>query len=614
MRLTKTKSVVMALILTACLFTNVLAATSFPDVTEDSYGWALEAVEEMSAEGIIKGYEDGSFRPANTVTKLEALVLIARILGVNNDANAELMVVATEEYGDKVNEYDLPYGENEIIFLLAKDVISETELSGYVSGSNASSGLKRFEVAILMTKAMGAEEEVKANLVTVLDYEDEADIPSNAKKYVEYVTNEGIMMGMDENHFSPNTDVVRAQAAVLLKRIIDKAQIEEYAATVSSIDKATEIVKFITNDGESYAYSLKEGIKTKCDGEICTIDDVKVGYHAVVTTRAGKLYSIDFITPDSEGVVKGIVTSVAKNTGKQTIKLDTFKEDGTTESVTYTCAENYVVSTKDGGKSINDVAVGNYAELTLKKDEVISIYAEPKTSNAKGTVKNIEINSGAVTVVITNLDGEEESYMISSAEVAVTRNGKASEISAVVAGDSVSLTLTHRQVTKVVATSKTSTKTGVIDEIKISANPSITLTINGENVVYPLSKDVTITIEGKSGTIYDLRLAASATVTLDSDTITKISTTPVEAVSQITGTVEFVNVSYGLIQVKYFDSASAQEITRSVFVNKNATILNSSTGKELTLKTLPTNSTVTIVGTSVSGVFEANTIIVISTK
>ena len=55
-------------------------ASVFPDVTEENYPWAIEAIESMAEDGIVKGYEDGKFLPANTVSKLESLVLISRIL------------------------------------------------------------------------------------------------------------------------------------------------------------------------------------------------------------------------------------------------------------------------------------------------------------------------------------------------------------------------------------------------------------------------------------------------------------------------------------------------------------------------------------------------------
>lgn len=614
MKLRRVKGVIMAGVMILSLLTNAFAASMFPDVTEETYGWALEAVEEMAENGIIKGYEDDSFRPENTVTKLEALVLIARILGVNNRVNDAVMENAIAKYEDTVGAYELPYGDEEIIYLLAKNVISVSELSGYISGSNASAGLKRYEVAVLLTKAMGAEETVKQNLVTVLDYEDEKDIPSYAKKYVEYVTNEEIMMGVDENTFSPETDVTRAQAAVLLKRVMDAIEIEEYTAAVASVDSVLQVVRLRTDDGETYGYTVKDDITLRFDGEKCILDEVKVGDEAVVTTRNGKLFAIDFLTPDVEEVVKGSIVSISRTAASQSVKLNEYKEDGTEETNVYTCAEDVVIDSSKGTSLFTDLKAGDYAELTLKKGKITSIYAEEKTTIARGVVKDITLTKGVVTIEIVDTDDEVQSFVVSNGDVTVLKNSKTAEFKDIVVGDSVSLTLTYRKVTKAVATSRTTNANGIIEEIKISSNPSVTLKLEGETKTYPLSKDVAITINGVVGEIYDLRLNTAASVTLESETITKISTSPVETIGQVTGTVDFVNVSYGLIQISYFDSATAQNVTRSVFVGKSSKIFDNATAKDITLKNLAAGSVITAVGTSASGIFEANTIIVISTK
>ncbi|UKI37734.1 MAG: hypothetical protein L6V93_06460 [Clostridiales bacterium] len=57
---------------------------------------------------------------------------------------------------------------------------------------------------------------------------------------------------------------------------------------------------------------------------------------------------------------------------------------------------------------------------------------------------------------------------------------------------------------------KTSNTNGFIEEINISASPSVKIKLNGESKTYPLSSDVVITVNGAAGTIYDLRLSTTA--------------------------------------------------------------------------------------------------------
>lgn len=61
---------------------TVAAAASgvFPDVPADE--WYAGYVETLAAQGVVKGYEDGAFRPSNTVTWGEALKLVLLSAGL----------------------------------------------------------------------------------------------------------------------------------------------------------------------------------------------------------------------------------------------------------------------------------------------------------------------------------------------------------------------------------------------------------------------------------------------------------------------------------------------------------------------------------------------------
>lgn len=55
------------------------AKISFTDVDEKKYGWALEAINFMTDNGILTGYPDGSFKPQNPVSKAEFTVMVSRL-------------------------------------------------------------------------------------------------------------------------------------------------------------------------------------------------------------------------------------------------------------------------------------------------------------------------------------------------------------------------------------------------------------------------------------------------------------------------------------------------------------------------------------------------------
>lgn len=50
--------------------------------TDTADSWAKEAIEKVYANGIIKGYEDNTFRPTSDVTRAEAVVLLNRTFAI----------------------------------------------------------------------------------------------------------------------------------------------------------------------------------------------------------------------------------------------------------------------------------------------------------------------------------------------------------------------------------------------------------------------------------------------------------------------------------------------------------------------------------------------------
>ena len=72
------KKVISAVIaLTVSASSAAFAAPNFSDVA-DTASYA-QAVNTLAALGVIKGYEDGSFKPDNNITRAEAVTLLSRV-------------------------------------------------------------------------------------------------------------------------------------------------------------------------------------------------------------------------------------------------------------------------------------------------------------------------------------------------------------------------------------------------------------------------------------------------------------------------------------------------------------------------------------------------------
>ncbi len=608
MKKIKFLSVVMAIMLV--MSTPFFAsAKTFGDVSEASHSWAIEAIQNMADIGVITGYSDGTFKPDNVVTKLESLLLTARILGMNAPENQALLEAAIESYGDKVASYELNFGDSEVCYLLMKDIISEDELVDYIGKTHASAGMKRYEIAVLLTKALDAEDEVSKNLITSLEFADTEEIPAYAKKYVEYVFTNGLMNGVGDNMFSPNTDVTRAQMAVLMDKLSSITNYTYFNGQVTEMDYSSKVIR-VKNSESSARYIVNSDVLLRFEGADITVNDVNIGYEAFITLKDDSLYAIDFVTPLVEKEVNGVVTG--KTTGNSsTISFCVVEDDDvtidTTKKETYPLAEDVAISYEDAPARITDIATGSYINASIKAGKIVTLRAYAKSKTVTGMISAVEITP-LCKLHITLSGGDEVAYLLDS-EVEVTRNGKAANIANVVAGDTVSTTVVYDRITKVIATSKTQQKSGVIKEVIISATPRITVKTAGEDVTFPVTNFCELEITGKAApTFYDLRVGESVSLTMEGETVVKIVTDATDGVTQIAGTVASVNVSYGVIQVSYTDADSGVSVTEPIFVKSKSTIIDILTGNTLKLSGVKEGSKITAFGVRNSGIFEATTI------
>lgn len=80
---------------------NKKAEFSFKDAKEGE--WYYEHIARAVEAGYIKGFTDGTMRPAQNITRQEAAVIIARILDLEKDA--DIKVIASLKDADKIPEW-----------------------------------------------------------------------------------------------------------------------------------------------------------------------------------------------------------------------------------------------------------------------------------------------------------------------------------------------------------------------------------------------------------------------------------------------------------------------------------------------------------------------------
>lgn len=196
----------------------------------------------MTDSGIIKGYGDNTFKPENSVSKIESLILMARVLGVDETKNAKYVSAAVEAHKTDLVLYNTAY-KREISYLMYKGILTKDDVKLYAADEEAGTPLKRYESAILLTKLLWNNDAGTSASAPTLSFTDAADIPAAAKPYVGFAVSNGLMNGMDENMFNPMGEVTRAQMATLLYRVMGNFPVTIVRGSMVSYDNAKQEIK-----------------------------------------------------------------------------------------------------------------------------------------------------------------------------------------------------------------------------------------------------------------------------------------------------------------------------------------------------------------------------------
>jgi len=603
----KLLSIILSGALVASMAFTVSAKEKFTDFSKKNYSWAYDQVMDMVDKGYINGYDDDTFRPDNGVTRLEVLALFSRAMGALNEANEEILTKAVEMYKETLSSYELPWGEKEISYLLYRNVLTEEDLNTYLLDELKNEEMPRYEAAIIITKAMGGKKQATSSQSVSLDFTDVKLIPSTALHYVKFVSDNGIMTGMEDGSFSPKTSVLRSQMAVMLSRVDSKTGYETIAGKLTEVDTNARIITVFVDD-EEYKYSYKENVLMKVAGEETVPKSMLVGVSAIITLSDNEVVFVDTFATTPDETVRGTFKGRATSSGKTKI---TIKDSKTKSNRSYLCSESVVVEYNNEPSTLTNFKVDDYVTLEIVNGVVEKIIGETKqTKIANAVIEEILLEPDfAMTISHTNDNYDGQTFEIAD-DVKVFKNDDTAEFSSIYVGDKATITFTYGVITAIEAYSTTKTVEGSIRQIIISASPSIVVNTKSGEETYAVANDADIIVNGEEGSLYDFRVGDSVKITLESQTVTRISTTTAQSASgKVEGTVTAVNTAYGFIKVSY-KNEDDYTVEETVYCKDNTTTVMTADGATKKIKDLAEGQVVTIHGTSSNGAFSAKIIII----
>ncbi len=310
------------LILAAAMITAVAAPTpAFAlDYTEH---WAEDTIQEWFENGKIKGYEDGSFKPDNSITRAEFMTMV--------NSAYDFEELAQINYSDADSE-EWYYEE-----------VQKAVEAGYIVGDNddtvrPTDEITRQEVAVVVTRLNEIEENTDVEI-----FADKDEIADWAVEYVGAVAEAGYMVGDDKSNFNPANDITRAEALVTLDRAvkdrIEYAEIAELSIEGAELEQAFDAGQ-IDYNAEAPADSTEVTIiaDVAADAVISFTSDVSdpaIDVDIASAVEGVVVYTADAALSEAEDTVITMTVSqegLEDRTYTITIKKEAVEEEAAEES------------------------------------------------------------------------------------------------------------------------------------------------------------------------------------------------------------------------------------------------------------------------------------------
>ena len=192
---------IFAALLALMLTAGSLALPARAAFTDTTGHWAETAITKWSEEySIINGYEDGTFRPDNSITRGAFAGILDRFLQFQSTSPAGTFSDLTGNYWE--------------------DAILKLHAAGVYLGNNgaalAGDTITRQQAVAMIARAFGLESET-----TTVYYLDADQVAEYARPYLAEMTARGYISDSSDGYFRPTDAITRAEIVTILDNMIE---------------------------------------------------------------------------------------------------------------------------------------------------------------------------------------------------------------------------------------------------------------------------------------------------------------------------------------------------------------------------------------------------------
>ena len=167
--------------------------------------WAQKEIQEAVAAGWVDGYPDGSFQPEKTITRAEFTKLLLDAIHLTPDMDGHWLT--TQGWTDAA---------------LYSGMVVPDDYNG--KNFRPEKEIARYEIALMTDRALGLVYPANQYAGEDLPFADNAEILDWMKGYVHEAVQAGILEGYPDNTFRPNQTSTRAEAVVMIQRMLHEME------------------------------------------------------------------------------------------------------------------------------------------------------------------------------------------------------------------------------------------------------------------------------------------------------------------------------------------------------------------------------------------------------
>lgn len=529
MREKRVLSTALSLALAAGMLSVPASAARFTDMQNH---WAQADVEYLSTQGLVSGYNDGTFKPDAAMSTIEALLFCARIPVLDSNTKRLIVTDWTDELRMVLPASMMSWAASDLSVCLATGIISMDELSSLTNRDGLMSAIPREDVAKYLARAMQLAPMAEHLTTYTLDFADTSAISQEIQPYVYVLSNYGIVKGDEFNNFQPKSSLNRASMTSLLRRGLEfmtargiSVELPQYTTnkwvggvirTVQSNSKGNTVLSLASPLGTIRTVTLPSNVKIYQDNMLTTDSALKNGiYVRVNQNNNGTASSVRI--GGALTTVSGPVVSIQKDSL-------TIREDGVARTLP---ADRFIEiqnGSQVGGLELLDASAG-YTSAECFVDamgHLAAIRFSGGTQAEEGILSDVKFNAGGgAQIQLTGENGTRTQYAIPAGAVVLV-NGSSGALSSSQIGDFVTLRVStedRTQVSEVQIDTLTEYIQGSIRTISTKNYGKLTVeqALKGKTTSHSLLSGTEVTYEGNLVDVSDLHKGDFVTIRLDDD-------------------------------------------------------------------------------------------------